>query len=176
VELHGITISRQEARLASRYFKKITVTDVETARLRYPRGYFDALVLSHVLEHTVNPKAVLRRLKMHLRAGGRCYIALPNFAYYKNRFEVFLGRFTYQEGGIMDRTHLRFYTFETAVALVQSAGLHVVMAKGVGSFPLWPIRTLVGADTWVDRLAVKLFPNLFGCHLLVVATKGISPN
>ncbi len=170
-ELHGVTISRKEAKLASKYYKSITVANIETTSLRYPRRYFDAIIFSHVLEHTVNPWAVLKRLKIFLRSGGRCYIALPNVAYYKNRLGMLCGRFSYKKAGLMDDTHLRFFTFDSAINLVQSSGYRIVSAVAVGSFPIWPLRRLLGNNIWIDRIAAKILPNLFGYHVIIVASK-----
>ena len=76
---------------------------------------FDCLIFSHVLEHLRNPAEVVARLSRLLRTGGRVVIAVPNVLFFKVRLQFLRGDFEYDpDGGILDDTHLHFYTHRTA--------------------------------------------------------------
>lgn len=93
-------------------------------------GRFDLILALDVLEHLRNPEAVLLRLAESLEEHGRVIVSLPNIAHISILRDLVLRRrFAYKDSGILDRTHLRFFTEESAVALLRGAGLHV--EKGV---------------------------------------------
>lgn len=166
--VYGITLSEAEAKVVAPIVDQVVVGNIETMQLDYPAEFFDGIVLSHVLEHLLDPLSVLIRLKKILRPGGRVYVALPNICFYKERIKITLGRFRYADDGIIDRLHLRFFTFETTQELVQNGGYKIMSAKAIGGVPLWPLRRLVGNHTCFDRLGCALFPNLFGFHIIVI--------
>ena len=168
----GITVSYEEAKLAKHHLNEVIVADVEEFELYRNEAPFDALVMSHVLEHFVNPLAVLLKVKGWLKSGGHIYVALPNVMYYKQRLEFLKGRFHYADTGIMDRTHLHFFDYHSACQMIQDAGFRIVRRVAVGSFPQWKLRTLVPeVSNWIDCWAVRYFPNLFGWHILIKAIK-----
>lgn len=87
---------------------------------------FDTILLADVLEHLPDPLAVLRFYRGFLDPGGRVVISLPNIASWDRRLALLFGRFDYADSGVMDRTHLRFFTFRTARILLAEAGLATV--------------------------------------------------
>jgi SAM-dependent methyltransferase len=82
-------------------------------------------VAADVLEHLRDPQRVLRLLERYLAPGGRLVVSLPNVANASVRVPLLFGRFNYADKGILDSTHVRLYTFETARALVESCGFSV---------------------------------------------------
>ena len=113
----GLTYSEEEARLAREGTERIWVADLD--RFDVPDlGAFDCIVCSHVLEHLVDPWRVLAKLRGHLEPGGTLIVALPNLLFWRNRVEMLRGRFRYTEGGLMDRTHCKFFDWDTAAELV----------------------------------------------------------
>lgn len=86
---------------------------------------FDAIVFSDVLEHLSDPLGVLRFYGRFLRPTGRFLISVPNVLNWQTRFSFLFGRFEYQDTGVMDRTHLRFFTFRSAVRLLEAAGCSI---------------------------------------------------
>ena len=97
----------------------------ELPELPQPDGSFDVLIFGDVLEHLRNPEQVLTYLQRYLSRGGRVLISLPNFLFLFVRIKVVLGMFRYTEYGILDKTHLRFYTKVTAGELAENCGLVV---------------------------------------------------
>jgi len=124
--------------------------------LPYPDGHFDVLVFGDVLEHLKSPERALLHLLRYLAHDGLVVISIPNFAFLTVRWKVLLGRFRYADWGILDKTHLHFYTRITARELVEYCGLTV----HTWDFrpPAWrfPARLLVGmAKTWPSLMAIQ---------------------
>lgn len=91
---------------------------------------FDTVLFMHVLEHLVDPWTVLRLARKRLAEGGRVLSLLPNVAAWRIRKNLFLhGTFEYEETGIMDRTHLRFFTVESAIELHRAAGFGAIRCE-----------------------------------------------
>jgi 2-polyprenyl-3-methyl-5-hydroxy-6-metoxy-1,4-benzoquinol methylase len=105
--------------------KEVVVADLEAAAPLVP-GPFDAIVYGDVLEHLSNPRAVLAALDRSLAPGGTVIVSVPNVAHLWIRLSLLVGRFDYADRGILDRTHLRFFTRRTLLALLRDAGLAVV--------------------------------------------------
>jgi 2-polyprenyl-3-methyl-5-hydroxy-6-metoxy-1,4-benzoquinol methylase len=83
---------------------------------------FDWIMAADVLEHSAEPETALGFYRRFLKPDGRLIVSLPNVAVWDNRFRLLLGRFDYRDSGVMDRTHLRFFTFRTARELIVEAG------------------------------------------------------
>jgi SAM-dependent methyltransferase len=88
-------------------------------------GLFDVVVLGDVLEHLRDPAAALRRLLPRLAPGGLVLASVPNVAHLWVRLNLLVGRFEYADRGILDRTHLRFFTRRTFLRTLREAGLRV---------------------------------------------------
>jgi 2-polyprenyl-3-methyl-5-hydroxy-6-metoxy-1,4-benzoquinol methylase len=86
---------------------------------------FDAILLADVLEHLKHPGEVLARAAEHLSAGGRVIASIPNVAHMSVRIELMQGIFAYDSFGILDDTHLKYFTKRTILDLFRSAGLAV---------------------------------------------------
>jgi hypothetical protein len=98
-------------------------------------------------------------------------VALPNLMNYRHRWQLLRGRFEYASGGIMDSTHVRWYTWKTGRELLESHGFVVERKLADGGFPLWKLRRLLASPIvgWLDRLAVRWYPGLFGWQHLYLA-------
>jgi len=86
---------------------------------------FDAIVFSDVLEHLYDPLTALRFYGRFLAPGGRVLISVPNALNWQTRLSFLCGRFEYQDTGVLDRTHVRFFTFRSATRLLQAAGCSI---------------------------------------------------
>jgi 2-polyprenyl-3-methyl-5-hydroxy-6-metoxy-1,4-benzoquinol methylase len=175
--IEGITFSAAEAELARRQLDRCWLFDLEQsfpAELEAAR--FDALVCSHVLEHLREPSAVLGRLARLLRPGGCALIAVPNVLCWQQRLAFLAGRFEYRAHGVLDGTHLRFFTYDTAdrYLLAEAPELRLVAKHVTGSVPLWWLRRRVLPRRWsagIDALGCRARPNLFGTEILLKAVK-----
>ncbi len=160
----GVTYSEAEAVQARERLDRVEVADLndfEPAGL----GTFDCIVCSHVLEHLHDPQQVLRRLRACLAPGGVLLVALPNVLFWKQRLEFVRGRFRYTDGGLMDRTHVRFFDWVSADQLVREAGFEVIERVADGVFPLSRLFGSVLSDR-INRAALRRFPGLFGVQFV----------
>ncbi len=103
---------------------EVIVADLAEASHKLP-GPFDAIVYGDVLEHLSDPLPVIVSVNQHLARGGLVIVSVPNVAHLWVRLSLLVGRFDYADRGILDRTHLRFFTRRTFLALLARAGLAV---------------------------------------------------
>ncbi len=156
----GIEIDKECAEVAKKYCRAVSVCDIETIE-DFPYHDFDFILLLDVLEHLRSPLSLLMRLKTYLRDGGSIVVSLPNVANWKVRWDILFGRFEYSEYGILDRTHLRFFTEKSAREIMQDAGLDIIMFDIVPTAPI-KIRASYA------YLIAKLRPSLFARQFLIV--------
>ncbi len=86
---------------------------------------FDAIIFADVLEHLDWPAPVLKSYLPYLAPGGTVIVSLPNVGNWSSRLGLLAGRFEYADTGVLDRTHLRFFTKSSARRLVEQAGLRI---------------------------------------------------
>jgi len=103
---------------------EVIVADLDQAAPKLS-GTFDAIVYGDVLEHLTDPLPVLVALNRLLAPAGRVMVSVPNVAHLWVRLQLLLGRWDYADRGILDRTHLRFFTRRTFVRFLEDAGLSV---------------------------------------------------
>src|SRR5262249_5164258 len=102
-------------------------------------GTVDCLVYGAVLEHLIDPWGLLQRQAAWLRPGGMVLACIPNVQHWSLLVELLRGRWRYQDEGLLDRTHLRFFTREGALDLMSRAGLEVCdIQQTVLSSPEFP--------------------------------------
>lgn len=119
----GVEYSEAAAAVARQHLDQVWQGDVEKLPLE-TLGQFDVVLCLDVLEHLVDPWQTLQRLRGLLRPGGCIIVSVPNVQHYSVVLPLLLhGRWPYQAAGILDRTHLRFFTRSSAEQLLQSAGL-----------------------------------------------------
>ncbi len=176
-KIYGITMSSEEARVAGIHFDRVWVCDVEE---RFPEQLskfrFDAIIFSHVLEHLRDPAGVVAAATELLKHDGCMLIAVPNVVNWRQRFKLLRGEFQYERDGTMDETHLRFFTFFTAdqYLFAQVPQIDCVEKRADGSVPLWVLRRYLfprRLSAALDRVGVRLWPNLFGSQVLLKGRK-----
>lgn len=175
LHIDGITHSAEEARLAEQSMNRCLVADIEGELPSELTGGFDTILFSHVLEHLSYPAQVVPRFLEYLNPGGQIVIAVPNVASWRTRWRLMKGDFQYEEFGVFDNTHLRFFTYRTAAdyLLAQCADLESIASSSEGSVPLWPFRKLMPLSmaAWLDEKGCEHWPNLFGSQIFVNARK-----
>lgn len=118
----GIELMPTVAEQARAHLSEVIVGNVEHMDLAPLHARFDALILSEVLEHLTDPWATLSRLALCLKPGGMVIASSPNVAHWRLILNLILGRFEYQDAGVMDRTHLRWFTPTSYAELLRGAG------------------------------------------------------
>ncbi len=119
----GIEIDSKAAARASAFCERVIVGDVEQMDLARELGEdrFDVVVAADVLEHLKDPLPILRAVKGYLRADGYIVASIPNIGHGSVRLALLGGLFPYSELGLLDRTHLRFYTRDSIKKLFEDA-------------------------------------------------------
>lgn len=143
-EVHGVEYSPTAAAVAANALDRVHCGDAETLPLDYPAGHFSLLVCGDVLEHLRDPWTTLARLRPLVADGGWLVASVPNVQYFPVVLGLLRGRFEYRDDGVLDRTHLRFFTRRSARALVESAGFAVEAIPTVYPFRAAWLRTVAG--------------------------------
>ena len=107
--LYGIEISENAGKVA-RGIADIIIGNIEDINLPYKEKYFDYIILGDVLEHLVDPWKTLDKLRKYLKDDGYIIASIPNIMHIGVIRQILTGNFTYEDAGILDRTHLRFFT------------------------------------------------------------------
>lgn len=160
----------EEAVGRAKYFaESVIVGDVEDPEIWLKLSHkFEVVLFMHVLEHLFDPWRVLREARSLLAEDGFIIILIPNIACWQARKQLFFrGDFQYQKCGVLDSTHLRFFTLFTAQNLIQEAGYKIQKREVVGwTVPLagklrkLPLLKYL-APTW-EKILISLYPNLCG--------------
>ena len=170
----GIEANAEWAAIALPYYENLWIfafDDVPDEAL----GGYDAVVLGDVLEHMAAPEVVLKKLAELQSTGSMFIISVPNVANLWVRLQLLFGNFNYTERGILDRTHLRFFTRKTLVDLVKDAGLDIISIQ-VTPIPLELISSffttqLGGLLHATFARFTSLFPTLLGYQFIMEAKK-----
>lgn len=164
-ESWGIEFVESAAREAEKVLDKVIVADLEARVPELPRNHFDIIMCLDVLEHLRDPWATLSELCESLTPGGELIVSLPNIRYVEVLKDlVYNGRFAYTEAGVLDRTHLRFFTRESAEQLLEGAGLDEV------SVDLHP-GSVSGFRGLVNSLTLGVARDIFSWQLIATGRK-----
>jgi predicted TPR repeat methyltransferase len=155
-------------------FDNVVVTDLEKLK-RIPENV-DAIVCADVIEHLRDAPSLLRLVRRGLARDGYLFVSVPNIANITVRIGLLFGIFEYRERGILDNTHLRFYTLRTIRRDLENAGFRVVAVSGSSI----PIRLIVGRFTpnlivrigeRILTILTRVWLSLFAYQIVVVATR-----
>jgi len=141
-EVWGIEYEKEQGDAAKKIMTKIFVGDVSEQLLNLPDQYFDAIVCNDVLEHLIDPYTVINRLRPKLKKDGIMISSIPNIRYFRNLFDFFFNKnWDYTDSGIMDKTHLRFFTYKSIRKMFESNGYEVIKMEGIN--PTKSVRPLI---------------------------------
>jgi 2-polyprenyl-3-methyl-5-hydroxy-6-metoxy-1,4-benzoquinol methylase len=129
-QLYGIELNSNAA-IDANLFADVSSTDIEQSTLDYPSGFFDYIIFADVLEHLTDPWKVLADIKACLSPSGQVLASIPNVMHYTVIRDLINGYWTYRDAGIMDRTHLRFFTAHEINRLFTDAGFPYISYKAL---------------------------------------------
>lgn len=153
----GMDISEDAIADAQAVLDRALLGDAENAwPQEFQGGDFDVIIAAEILEHVFDPVAVLRSAKRALKPGGSIIITTPNFMAWTNRLTFLMGRFRYEEQGMFDFGHIRWFTLEYLKKVLKEAGFHIVQEKHI----IFPGK--------LTRL-LKYWPSLWSRQLIVRA-------
>jgi 2-polyprenyl-3-methyl-5-hydroxy-6-metoxy-1,4-benzoquinol methylase len=143
-------------------------------------GPYDVVVAADVLEHLRAPERLLEQIRSVMAPGGTLIVSVPNLSHWYSRGRIALGLFDYDQRGILDKTHVRFFTRRSLLRLLQRSGFKVLRLEATG-LPFEVLthetRPLARAARAADRIVVGLRPTLFGyqfvcqCEISAVVSK-----
>lgn len=166
----GVELDGEKANMARQWCQAVIIGDLEheetLAQVRNLCDRFDCILCSHVLEHLREPSRVLKGLKTLCDPEkGFFVVALPNVAYWRVRLHLLAGRWEYQDEGILDRTHLRFFTLHSAMNLLGECRLEVVhiaipefQVGGIRRFTHTALRSLTSPNFYSPSFVLKCVP------------------
>jgi methionine biosynthesis protein MetW len=134
----GLDRDEEAAEKARADLQRVVVADLDTSSLldHFEAASFDVVVLADVLEHLREPERALREATELLREGGRLVLSVPNVAHGALRLALLQGRWSYTEVGLLDRTHLHFFTRTSLLQLLEGVGLAVDDLRATVADPL----------------------------------------
>lgn len=179
---HEVTgIDYAEIRGVRDRIDRFFVADLEKGIPAEVGSNFDVVVAGDIIEHLSKPTEVLRQIQSVLRPGGQVLLSVPNFGHWYPRVRVATGLFGYDRRGILDNTHLRFFTRSTLRRTVRQAGFDILSevctglplgAVGMSDASL-PLRALGRADGWLVRMRPTLFSYQYILRLTAHAEEAI---
>ena len=125
----GIEAFEPMAARARGVLTEVIQGDVEHVDLPLLPASFDALIASEVFEHLTDPSATLDRLVKALKPGALVMASSPNIAHWSNVLSLIRGRFEYTDSGMMDKTHLRWFTPDSFRQMFADAGINVTYCE-----------------------------------------------
>lgn len=131
----GVELHEAAALNAKEKISQVIIGDIEKVELSFEDNYFDVLILSEVLEHLVDPWNVLRKLHRYMKPGALILASSPNVSHYRIILMLLRGEWNLTDDGVMDRTHLRWFTPDSFAEMFESTGYSVLKLE-----PLSPFR------------------------------------
>lgn len=161
----GVEKEKEEAKEAKKRLNKVIEGDIEDEKIYKTLGKFDVVFASAVIEHLHNPGKSLESWKKLLKNNGILILTTSNICHWSMRLEVLKGNFNYKDYGILDSTHLHFYTVKTFKKLLVAAGYKI---------EFFGIDSVGGGFPKISRFMSKFFPNLFTYQILIKARPSYS--
>jgi 2-polyprenyl-3-methyl-5-hydroxy-6-metoxy-1,4-benzoquinol methylase len=161
-ELVGVEIFKSAADEASRHYAKVYCGDIEAMTLPYEKR-FDYVLCGDILEHLKDPYEVVGRIHGWLKDDGHFICSVPNVRNWRVLAGlIFRGAWEYRDAGIMDRTHLRFFTRRSCWKMVRDGGFEVERSRLL----IWGRRY-----QWLNVATFGLLDEFLGSQIVVMARK-----
>lgn len=133
-EVWGIEYNYDIAKKAEKKLDKVMVGDINNLINEIPDDYFDCIVFNDVLEHLADPALVLKKIKSKLSQKGNIVASIPNVRYIGVLKGLILKKdWKYMDFGVLDKTHLRFFTQKSIERLFKEAGYKILKIKGINN-------------------------------------------
>lgn len=123
--IYGVEMVKKAAEIAGN-IGNVICGNIETMDFPWEKSFFDYVILGDVLEHLHDPAEVLIKLKSYIKKGGHIIVSMPNMKHYSVMLPLIIeDKFTYEDAGILDRTHVKMYTGTEINRLIKQAGYEV---------------------------------------------------
>lgn len=179
-EVVGIEVLEPVWALAKKSLDDALLGNIEVMEIPYDDGYFDCIICGDVIEHLIDPIAALRKVARVLAPGGTIIISVPNVRFFQVVEMLANGRWKYEDAGIMDSTHLRFFTKIEIGLVVKAAGFELSRLEPLSfiapeHLPLGPDRTVTLGRVTIKDVTDAEHEEFRTYQYLVVATKPKPP-
>jgi len=161
----GIELVAQQAESATKVVDHVIQGGIETIDLASWTERFDLILCLDVLEHLDDPWEIIEKLSRLLKPGGRLVASIPNIRHISVLVPLlFQGKWTYSERGILDKTHLRFFTKKSAIHLVTCSGLTMAYIQGLG-------LQNKSISSMLNKLTIGMFQDFLAAQYLIAVEK-----
>ena len=154
-EYWGVEPSKEAAEIAQTKMDKVLVDFYDKVADEIPDNYFDLIIANDVIEHLEDPWNFLRSVKKKMKANASAVFSIPNVRYYGNLKELLYKKdWEYKDEGILDITHLRFFTQKSIIRLLNETGFEIETIQGINpckvnkrTLPLyWLLKVVLGSE------------------------------
>jgi methionine biosynthesis protein MetW len=171
-QVTGLDLDPAATRIAASRCAEVYTVDLDTPGALEParaRAPYDVLLAAAVLEHLKCPESLLQQAHELLKPDALVIVSLPNVAYWQLRLRLLMGRFDYEDYGVLDRTHIRLYTVKSGRRLLEDQGYTIENLYVAGS----ALQNLLNAQArrFRRRSPHPVLPGLLGYELIFVARK-----
>jgi len=167
-EVTGVEFSASAAELAHPYCADLLIGNLESSEFCSTiEGQFDVILAGDVLEHLRNPEMALDHLKRNLSSDGYWVISTPNVAHWSMRRNLLLGKFDYTQTGMMDRTHVTWFTYKSLRQMLKDTGYKVEEERGVYTLPAQKALRLSRVAMMLGNY--KIFRSLLAFQMIMKA-------
>lgn len=164
VEYWGVEPNKEMVLKAINAGRRVLSGTYETISNEIPNDYFDLVACNDVIEHMIDPIGFLKDIKSKLKSNGKLIASIPNIRYAPLLFDlIFRGEFDYTESGLMDYTHLHFFTHKSFYKIAKQCGWKVELLKPLTIAPFKPLKNFIlkliehgGCDMRNIQFAVRL--------------------
>lgn len=131
-ETWAVEINEEVANKAAKKLDNIIIGDAIESLNKVPDSRFDCVILFDVLEHLSDPEYLLSALKIKLTSNGVIVASIPNIRYYRVFKQLVMhGNWDYKDQGVLDRTHLRFFTYKSIVKMFDRLNYEILQIEGI---------------------------------------------
>ena len=150
----GIDIDNTALQNAKKFgYQKVYRRDLQTVKnLSIHNKKYDYIIFADVLGHLLRPEEIITFYKKYLKKNGKIIVSLPNIGFLLYRVKLLFGKFEYKDIGVMDKTHVKFYTFSTMKQLFDRVGLRIISYKKHNEVP---------ARLFLLQILKEIIPGLF---------------
>jgi 2-polyprenyl-3-methyl-5-hydroxy-6-metoxy-1,4-benzoquinol methylase len=143
-EVWGVEISACAAAKARDRLDVVVAGDIQERQRALPDGFFDCIVLNDVIEHLIDPSALLDGLRWKLTDRGVIVVSVPNVRFGPVLYDLLIrGQWRYTDSGVLDRTHLRFFTRDSVRRMSEDLGYEVECLEGINALPSGRMKWLL---------------------------------
>ncbi len=165
VETWGIEMIEQYAKIATTRLDHVLTGTFEQAHEHLPKNYFDCIFFNDVLEHMIDPEDCLKKIKENLKPGKTVIASIPNIRYINVLKELILKKdWKYRDSGILDRTHLRFFTKKSIIRMFDDCGYNVKQIRGIRSVSPYCLTSIL------NKISFNTLDDIKHQQFLTVAT------